>query len=71
MKQKRKKPLKKTQKGDGASKEIESLSAPDKIADQPLEEEAPTLEDEGPTPQEEDVSEKVCGSTGSCDGSTG
>ena len=57
LKQKRKTPLKKTKKGDGATEETESVSAADKIADQPLEEEAPT-------PQDEDVSEKVCGSTG-------
>ena len=47
------------------------MSAAHKIGDQPLEEEAPASQDEGPTPQNNDVSEKVCGSTGSCDGSTG
>ena len=47
------------------------MSAADKVAEQPLEEDAPASQVEGPTPQDEDVSEKVCGSTGSCDGSTG
>ena len=47
------------------------MSTADKIAEQPLEKEAPAPHDEGPTPQDEEVSEKVYGSTGSCDGSMG
>ena len=34
------------------------MSAADKIAEQPLEEQAPAPLGEGPTPQDEDVSEK-------------
>ena len=41
VKQKSKKPLKKTKKGDGAPKGTESVSAADKIADSALEEGAP------------------------------
>ena len=60
VKQKSKKPLKKTKEGDGAPKETESVSAAEKVADQPLEEEAPAPQDKGPTPQDEEVSQKVC-----------
>ena len=70
VKQKRKKPLRKTKKGHGVPRETKSVSAADKIAGQLLEEEAPATQDERPTPQDKDVSEKVCVSTGSCDGST-
>ena len=70
MKQKSKKPLEKTKKGDGAPMETQSVSTAKRVAEESLEEKAPAQQDEGPTAQDEDVSEKVCGSTGSCDGST-
>ena len=70
VKQNSNKPFKKTKKRDDAPKEMECVSAADKIADQPLEEEAPAPQDVGPTPQDKDVLEKVCGSTRSRDCST-